>query len=70
MIAVGSNVGDEIRKALNKITRAQSELNSARKALHELMKMSDEGRLIVVEPEDENAMRMGNNNELRDGEGF
>ena len=70
MIAVGSNIGDEIRKALNKITRAQSELNSARETLHELLKMSDEGRLIAVEPEDENTMRMGNNNELRDGEGF
>lgn len=65
-----TNINDELRKAIRVVGRMQSELGSINEVLHGLLKLSTNGGLRIVGPEEMKDTLNGGSDDSRDGLDF
>ena len=70
MITVDTNINEELRKAIRMVGRMQNELGSINEVLHGLLKLSTNGSLHVVGPEEMQDTLNGGSDDSRDGLDF
>ena len=70
MITVDTNINEELRKAIRVVGRMQNELGSINEVLHGLLKLSTNGGLRIVGPEEMKDTLNGGSDDSRDGLDF